>query len=154
MDRRLLFTGILLLVMGGCCGRRVNGADDLSVEAKAFVEKHSTEKAESLWMKKWEQRCAEYTDSNPAMSAESFADQSFFGYLVSQRKKFEENAITDAERLEVCRWYLLYQKNQWALPDRISAYMTRENYSKWFLNSENVSVKVAEAQTAEKYKEK
>lgn len=106
--------------------------DDLKSEAEHYLLVHSSAVEGMRWMKWWRDTADQMQKDNPAISGEDVAaDTYLFTYLADRRKKLQKDqpvTLTDAEKVELCRFYLLYQLRNWPLPERIRPLATAKNY--------------------------
>lgn len=133
---------LTLLAVGG----PLLGAEEVTIRdvVIAYVQTHSTEKAEKAWLKKWSQRAEQMQNDGLATSEQSAADRVIFDWIADRYERFKKAEITPEERLQVCRWYLLYTSRGWKMDERVEVYLTVENAKKV------LGVEVAVAKDVEK----
>ena len=104
----------------------------LTVEVQSYLKAHSQESVDESWVRAFHSRAADAMNENESISDEaSYANDKLLDFFFDKKKHFEENRsdpLTASDKLEVARWYLLYAKNGWAFPSRISTYLTKSNY--------------------------
>ena len=135
-------TAVLLLFLGGCIPRGYC-EDDLTQEARLFLANHSSAAIEAKWRKAWDSRVATAAQVDSFPGEEALADATLFDFLADSRSKFsvktegdkdviEKRAELDMrEKLEICRWYLLYKDKGWGFSERVAAQLTQANYNRW-----------------------
>lgn len=112
--------------------------EDCQKEALAYVKASSNDSVERRWVKNQEARFEQKQKDDASCSCDSkAADKMFFDWLADRKKKFDPpqgqapQALTAAERLEVCRWYLLYKAKGWVIDADIGDCITKANFYEW-----------------------
>ena len=106
--------------------------ETLADEVQSYLNAHSQETVDASWVRAFHSRAADAMNENGSISDEaSYANDKLLDFSFEKKKHFEENRsdpLTEGDKLEVAHWYLLYAKNGWAFPSRISTYLTKSNY--------------------------
>lgn len=118
---------LLALAVALVCGAAL-AEDDLQPQAQACVEKHSTKDAEAKWRAAWAARVAENERTDAASNEEQYAGRVLYDWLADRRGAFKKKELQDAEKLELCRWYLLFKEKRWSFPGRVREHLTVENF--------------------------
>ena len=122
--------------------RQSMAEEDCQKEALAYVRANSNDSVEQRWVHNQEERFAQKQKDDASCSCDSkAADKMFFDWLADRKKKFDPpqgqvpQPLTPAERLEVCRWYLLYKAKGWTIDADIGDCITKSNFDSWIAKS-------------------
>lgn len=122
----------------GFTGWQSLAEEDCRKEATAFVQAHSNDTAEQKWMRSQESRFEQKQKDDASCSCDSkAADAIFLGWIRDRKTKFDpppgkpQQPLTEAERLEICRWYLLFKSKGWTIDADIGDFITKANFYEW-----------------------
>jgi hypothetical protein len=126
-----LTTALLFVCMVGACA---HGEELLDSNAAAYLQAHSDQNADASSEHAFFRNAAEAMKENESISDESrYADDKVLDFFSDRKKHFENsdsNPLSDKDKIEIARWYLLYFKNGWRFPSRIAVYLTKSNFER------------------------
>jgi hypothetical protein len=100
-------------------------------KAKAFIVKYSTVEIEKKWQKRWKERVEQALKDNDALNENSYTDTVLMDWLIA-RRNIKEEEITIEDKLQACRFYILYKEKNMELPERVSKELTDERLDMFF----------------------
>lgn len=117
-----LFLALLFLSCAGVIGASEDG---LRAEVQQYLAANSTPSEGLRWMKKWRDTSEQMQKDNSFISGEQAAANlcllRYAAERCSKLKPGEVVKLTKEEKIEFCRFYILYQLRGWDLPERLEA---------------------------------
>lgn len=138
----------MLLLVGIALNLSVRAEEDVYDEACNYVKDHSTPEAEQKWFKSWVKKADQMMLDNPQISTDSkAADEILLRYLRDRRKKLGDvqkgehaEKLNADEKLEICRWYLLFKDKQWQIDHDLADFITKDNFKRYIVGDEVVPI--------------
>ena len=115
-----------------CCAAFAE--DDLTADAKAFVEKHSTADDGKAWAKWWAEKSAQTAKDFDLAGEEEASDRYLTGWLRDRVGAFTKDpkSISVKDKVTLCRFYLMYKAKGWMIPERVAEHITKKKYDEVF----------------------
>ena len=132
--------GIGTALLCGFSAQRANAEEDLTTQAGEYLKSHSTPAADEAWERAFHRRAADAMSTADWISDESiFANDAVLEFFVDRSKSFDRtksNPLSQKDKVTMARWYLLFSRNAWELPSKISPYLTKSNYENYIATAE------------------
>lgn len=97
--------------------------------AEQYLEKYSNIKENQKWEKVWNSRIEKALDENGSLNENSYTNQVVVDWLISKKSiKLEE--MQKQDKIQCCRYFLLYQKRNLDFPNVVKDHMTKGNLLK------------------------
>lgn len=137
--RILLAVSLSLLLLEPVCVRCAE--ENLSKIAHDFLKDHSSEDDDKKWAKKMLSRLDDMIKDNDAISSQNAAaDIVVYDWFADRVGKFEKDQpLSSEEKVEICRFFTLYEDNHWNWPHKLAKEITFENYKKWIADAPGIA---------------
>ena len=142
---------VLVLMLGLFVLGHAMSAEDVSEQAKAFLEKNSAKGARTEWLKKYYWKdpfSGEMPDQSHMLDKlKTWIVDNLKGDKLddNKNKKPRSQRLTKDEKASICEWYLLFHEKGWALPqvapyDEFDKFITMANFKEWIDPQAQLSV--------------
>lgn len=122
---------VLALCLAACAAAFCE--DDVTAESATYVAKHEAKGDSEKWEKWWKGRAEQIQADFPDVAnEESAADRYLTGWLRDRQERIKARKLSVDEKLAMCRWYLLYKKRGWHIPETVVEHITKKSFDELF----------------------